>query len=685
MDFFASQEAARRKTKWLVLLLCIAVTAIIAVVYLVVAAMYAQGVASYAASDSARVAVAPPAVWYWQPEVLAGVAVAVLLIVGLGSLYKMAALRGGGEAVARMMGGRLVPPNTTVFEERRLLNVVEEMAIAAGMAVPPVYLLEKELGINAFAAGYHPDDAVIGITRGCMTKLKRDELQGVIAHEFSHVLNGDMRLNVRLMGVVFGILVLGMVGYYALRFGGRVSTRRNGVQVAIPVFVVGLVVMAVGYIGVFFGKIIKAMVSQSREYLADASAVQFTRNPIGLTDALRRIGGAAAGSRLRNPHAEECSHMYFANGLRTSFLRALATHPPLLARIRAVSPHWDGSWLEPEPPRLDAEGEAQAQTKEQAKGAGAVPPDLLPGMPRIPGLEGAAGAILPAVLLSVDEAMADIGTVKPRHLEQARETLALLPPVLRDHAREGFGARAVIYALLLDRGETVRDAQWQRLRERADPQVFALTGKLQDEVRALPEGLRLPLLDLTLPALQSLSPPQYEAFLDNLRDLIVADEEMDFFEFCLSRIVTRRLDRHFRKAPPRPVRIYGVQGALREVAVVLSLLARLGHDAETKAREAYARAMATLDLRGAEPPALLPVDQCGLAAADDALTTLLETSYPVRKQVLGACAVCIGFDGEITPREAELFRAFGESLECPVPPLGWPTPAGQQPGAGAAE
>ena len=675
MDFFESQASARRKTKWLVVLLLVAVVAIIAVVYAAAIVLHDQGAAYAATSSPGRVAGPRPPLEVWQPDLLAGVSIAVLAIVGLGSLYKVMSLRGGGESVAAMMGGRLVPQNTTVFEERRLLNIVEEMAIAAGVPVPPVYLLENEQGINAFAAGYHPDEAVLGITRGCMTRLSRDELQGVIAHEFSHVLNGDMRLNVRLMGILFGILVLGMVGYYALRFGGRVSSSRNGAKVAIPVVLMGLVVMVVGYVGVFFAKIIKAMVSQSREYLADASAVQFTRNPGGISGALRRIGGAAAGSRVRNAHAEECSHMFFANGLRSSFLRVLATHPPLPSRIRRIDPRWDGTWLKPEPPPRP-ESEAK-KAEAPRKGAGSAVPNVLPGFPSIPGLEGAAGGVLPAVLIGVDEAMADIGKVKQEHLDRARAALDRLPPRLRDSAREGFGARAVIYALLLDRGPALRDAQLRTLSDRADRQVYELTVQIQDEVATLPMGLRLPLIDLTLPALQTLSPQQYKTFLRNMNDLIAADEEMDFFEFCVSRVVTRRLDKKFGEPARRPVRVYGVRGVRGEVAVVLSLLARLGHETEADARGAFGQAMKSLEVPNGSPE-LLPADQCGLAELDKALDTLLTTSFPVRKQVLRACALCMGFDGEITPREAELFRAFGESLDCPVPPLGWPAPAADE-------
>src|SRR5262249_2273093 len=191
---------------------------------------------------------------------------------------------------------------------RKLLNVVEEMSIASGVPMPEVYLMPDEKGINAFAAGTAPDNAVIGVTEGCVRHLKRDELQGVIGHEFSHILNGDMRLNMRLIGVVFGLLCIMLVGRVMLdafiRGGSpRSSSARNANPPPIFLLAIGLIV--IGWPGAFFGRLIQAAVSRQREFLADASAVQFTRNPLGLAGALKKIGGLAYGSRLDSAHAAE--------------------------------------------------------------------------------------------------------------------------------------------------------------------------------------------------------------------------------------------------------------------------------------------------------------------------------------------------------------------------------------------
>ncbi len=269
----------------------------------------------------------------WDPAIFLYATLGTLAVVICGSLYQTAALAKGGSAVAESLGGRPIGVDTTDPDERRLRNVVEEMALASGVPVPSVYVLEDE-GINAFAAGHTPEDAAVAVTHGCMVLLNRDELQGIIGHEFSHILNGDMRLNIRLMGILFGILCLAVIGRLLLYPGGRSGRDKN------PVMLLGIALIVIGAIGVFFGRLIQAALSRQRELLADASSVQFTRNPAGLSGALQKIG--LAGSRIASPHAGEASHMFFENGLSIPFLSMLATHPPLGERIRAIDPGWNG-------------------------------------------------------------------------------------------------------------------------------------------------------------------------------------------------------------------------------------------------------------------------------------------------------------------------------------------------------
>ncbi|MFV1978967.1 MAG: M48 family metallopeptidase, partial [Myxococcota bacterium] len=336
-NFFENQDAARRNTKRLVFLFCLAVIAIAGMIYLL--AVLLTGV-EQPNPNTGQMVISP--LW-WQPDLALGVAIGTAIVVGGGSLYKIAQLRSGGAVVAEALGGVPIPPGTQDADERRLLNVVEEMAIASGIPAPPVYLLKDEQGINAFAAGFAPGDAVIGVTRGCIQKLSRDELQGVIAHEFSHILSGDMGLNIRLMGVIHGILIIGIIGYFLLRsslFSGSSRRSNNRDNSGMAIVAAGLGLMVIGFLGTFFGNLIKASVSRQREFFADASAVQFTRNPDGIAGALKEFGGYEGGSILASPNAPEASHLFFGQGLRGGLQMLFATHPPLEERILRLDPNW---------------------------------------------------------------------------------------------------------------------------------------------------------------------------------------------------------------------------------------------------------------------------------------------------------------------------------------------------------
>ena len=341
IDFFARQDHARRQTVRLVVLFAISVAVIIAAVY-AIALLVTQG----GGNAHGRHPAAP--INLWDPPLLLAVALGTIVVVAVGSLYKVSELASGGEVVAHMMGGRLVDPQTTDPAERRLLNLVEEMSLASGVPVLPVYVMDNEPSINAFAAGFRPADAVVAVSRGCLQHLTREELQGVLGHEFSHVLNGDMRLNLRLIGIVYGILVLSTIGYFVMRSAGwagssRDSDDRRGDNRA-AMFFIGLALFILGYLGVLLGNIIKAAISRQREFLADASSVQFTRNPAGLAGALKKIGGLAEGSRIKDPHASEISHMFFGDAFAGSIFNLFATHPPLDERIRLLDPNFDGNY-----------------------------------------------------------------------------------------------------------------------------------------------------------------------------------------------------------------------------------------------------------------------------------------------------------------------------------------------------
>ncbi|MEM9186547.1 MAG: M48 family metallopeptidase [Planctomycetota bacterium] len=451
-DFFARQAKARRNTTLLVVLFGAAVIGIVGTVFgLVYWACSELPIAHPATYSSLDGFGAREEQFPWEIPVCAGLA--SLVLIGGGSLFKVSALRaGGGTSVAETLGGKRLYPDAAGATERRVLNVVEEMAIASGTPVPPVYLMEED-GINAFAAGFSPSDAVIGVTRGCAETLSRDELQGVIAHEFSHILNGDMRMSIRLIGILHGILLLGLIGqmlfrvlFYAGAGRSRSSNSKNdsGGAILLALLAISVALIVLGSIGSLFGGLIKAAVSRQREYLADASAVQFTRNPAGISGALKRIGGAVYGSKLKHPRAAEASHMYFAQGVWEGFTSLMATHPPLPKRIRAIEPNWDGAW--PEAAAAVGGGAAAG-----ASGFAAAP---AAGNPfRQPSLTPATVPPLPQAvpLAVVDHAVDQVGDPTEEHREYARGLIASIDPRVVASVREPYGARAVIYALLLDR------------------------------------------------------------------------------------------------------------------------------------------------------------------------------------------------------------------------------------------
>jgi Zn-dependent protease with chaperone function len=518
-----------------------------------------------------------------------------------------------------------------------VLNVVEEMAIASGVPVPPVYMIQEH-GINAFAAGFSPEDAVIGVTRGAVETLSRDELQGVMAHEFSHILNGDMRMNIRLMGVIHGILVIGLIGYFLMRasfYSSGYSSRRRSNDGG-GIVLLGLALVAIGFVGTFFGNLIKAAVSRQREFLADASAVQFTRNPHGIAGALKKIGGWKAGSQLENPKAQEASHMMFGSTLTSSLTQLFATHPPLAQRIRKIDPGFDGDF--------------QSSTVEHAAGVSSSPAMGISQMTGTP----------------QQDAISQIGKPTPAHVDYAAHLIAALPQRIRQIAREPFGARALVYALLIDTDETPRQKQLQRLAQFADPPVYQLTQAILPQMQKLPASARLPLIDMAIPALRSLSPGQYGAFCANLDELVKADDKLDLFEWTLQRILIHHLDPHFKRVSPARVRYNSLKPLAQSCTALLSTLAYIGHSDIDEATSAFAASASKLPIPNMK---LLAANQCGLSVVAQALDQLAQVGNRQKKVLLQACATCIAADRKITVREAELFRAIGDSLGCPVPPL----------------
>ena len=642
MDFFASQDVARKKTGLLLLYFGLAVFCIIVAVYLAIIFFFI-----YQENHTEQFADG-----IWNPELFGLVAGATLLVVISGSVYKIAMLRSGGARVAEMLGGKLIPVGSRDFLEKRLLNIVEEMAIASGVPVPPVYVLAEE-GINAFAAGFKPDDAVIGITRGALQTLNREELQGVIAHEYSHILNGDMWLDLKLVGFLHGILLIALIGRSVLRGSNRSRNSKGSGGAAL----FGLALLILGYVGVLFGKLIKSAVSRQREYLADASAAQFTRNPHGLAGALKKIGGLAAGSAIQHNRAEEISHMLFSNGLSAGWIGLFSTHPPLADRIRRLDPAFDGIY-----PQV-ARDQAPEMEKETAGGNGVAKEGALPHGKTIGERTMIALAVLAADPKNITR---DIGAPLREHLQVARRLLDSLPEAVRQAASDPFGARAVIYGLLLDKDAAVRAQQIQLLRGAADQAVFEATEKILPQMLALDVATRLPLMDLAMPSLRAMSLQQFRRFEENIVKLVRADRRVSMFEFILQHIIVRRLERSFVRPQRSVTEISSIRDAAQEISCILSLFAYIGHD-DDDAERAFSAAAATLEQQ-AGLLRFMSRTECRSARLADVVDHLSRLGPKIKKSLIAAAFQCLVHDAQITMKEAEFFRLLVYSLDCPLPP-----------------
>lgn len=629
MDFFQHQDTARRNTSRLVIFFALAVLGLIVITNLLVMVLFGF----LEASEEGLTIAAIAAQFDWQ--IFLVISVLVSLVILGGSVYKTMALSGGGTVVAESLGGRLISQNTSDLHERKVLNVVEEMAIASGTPVPPVYLLENEEGINAFAAGYTPSDAVVGVTRGTIAYLNREELQGVIAHEFSHILHGDMRLNIRLIGILHGILLLGLIGYYILR-SVRGSSKNAG-----PIIGLGLGLLVIGYTGTFFGNLIKASVSRQREFLADASAVQFTRNKQGIAGALKKIGGYVNGSELQVAEAPEMSHAYFSKGVSSMLQSVFATHPPLDKRIKKIDPQWDGVF-----PVVTQEVQEQ---KEQAQ------PDTKK--------EAIKTAVTGVVVAS--QVLDSVGQTNPEQLDYAVTLVKGIPEELRNAVHEPYGARAVIYSMVLDRESGIREQQLQQLREFGDVGIYELTKKLLDGVSGLDIQYRLPLVDMALPSLRQLSSAQYELFKKNLLVLMRADNRIDMFEWALQKILFHHLEPEFNR-PGKKVAKYGALNSVKqEINVLISMLIYACVKDKQQIKRTFAEAEKELALNNL---VLLSRKEITIDKLDAAIDKLALLKPLLKPRLLKACLAVITYDKEYSPSEMELMRAIADVLDCPLPP-----------------
>jgi Zn-dependent protease with chaperone function len=670
MDFFTQQERARRRTWALFLLFWMAVAAIVVAVNGVVLWLLPAIVPT------------PPEAKELAPYVTTAITLSLIL----GSmLYRIWTLRAGGSRVAMSMGATLVTAGLSDPQLRQLHNVVEEMALASGVPVPAVFVMEDESGINAFAAGFAPTDAAIAVTRGTLEMLDRNELQGVVAHEFSHILNGDMRLNIRLMGVLYGILNIGIVGRVLLRGGTRRDIRRGRRGGGhIGVMMLGFMLMLIGYIGTFFGKLIQARVSREREYLADAAAVQFTREPQGIAGALKKIAASSSGSRLRSGYTGEVSHMLFAKGLSSftvwSFFEDwLATHPPLPERITLLDSQFQPEELAAVSRSLHQRREARAQalaakrladTDSAAKGR---PEPLAGGLGQIlPVLDTVlAPVLIPGVVLT-GGILAEGAALETERLAEARRVIESIPKPLLVAVHDPETVVPVLLLLLFGRDEDLRETRRQHLVGRISFDARLKIDELIPHLDRLDDHARFPLLELALPALRQRSPATLRPLRDLIDQLARIDGGLSVFEYAVVRLVERNIADILEPSKARPVGSadFSDSAIVRAAEAMLAVAAM--HAAEedpVAASAAFAQGSAVLrpalNLEYATP-------EDWVSALDSAVVELDGLGADGKRKLIDALLAVFQHDGVIHLRDAELFRIMAALVHVPVPlfPLG---------------
>jgi Zn-dependent protease with chaperone function len=636
VDFFAEQDRARRNLRRLLILFCLAVLVLVVLVNALLMGFFwfVEDVNIYAGSGG------------WQ-EYLAqfrwdrffGVGAGVVATVGLVSLVRWLQLSRGGRYVAESLGGRRVLPQSADPREKRCLNIVEELSLAANMPVPALYVLPEERGINAFAAGLSTADAVVAVTRGSLLQLTRSELQGVIGHEFSHILGGDMRLGIRLAALLKGITFIGDVGHFLLRagaYGVGFGSRRSERNTALPVVGIGL--LLIGWLGSLAASFIKAAISRQKEYLADASAVQFTRDPQGISDALKVIGGFLPGSLVHAARAPELGHIFFGE-VRHRLWEGFATHPPLPQRIRRLDPRWDGEYIRRPEERIPplTEGNVRAGIGREA-------------------LVAAAAASVAASSLDLAAS-----PPVPAAADEPPATGDSLPPRLREAIAEPLGAMAAALGLLISRFPQHEAACLAAVREHGARGEVEAVQALLPELRELHPGQRFPLMARAMPALRTMSTPQYRQFKSTLVAVVRADQRTDLFEWCLFQLLRHYLDPEYVDTPPSRPRYSHLARVRAPLRLVLSVLAYQGEGDNERAFRLGVEALDLPDLT------LQPLGECTVAAFSKAVTTLADC-YPLLKpRILKAMALAAADDGRVSAGERELVIAVAAVMDCPLP------------------
>ena len=610
-NFFSQQDLARRNTRILVVFFSLAVALLLLLTNVLVALVFGFADTEAIQSGLQR--------GFFQTELLLWTSLIVLGAIATAMLVKWLQLRQGGRVVAESLGGQRLAPDTTDPRHRQLLNVVEEMALAANLPVPTVYLL-PESGINAFAAGYSPADAVIGVTEGCLQQLNRDELQGVVAHEFSHILNGDMRMNIKMIAVLNGILFVGHVGYLLLRGsrGAHIAARssrsnKNGGGGAAAILFLGLGFIILGYLGAFFGNLIKAAVSRQREYLADASAVQFTRNPSGIAGALKQIAASSRGTKLKHQNADENSHLFFGEAI-SRWASIFATHPPLQDRIKRLEPRWNGRLPQA---RQTEDNQPQTEPTPQAE---------------------------------------ETTTQSP-----AQRLLAALPVLLLQSAHQPLQAEPLLLALLVSDDDDSRQQQLLCIREQGSNALLSDVDRLLSQVEPLSPRQKLMLAQLSVPSLKTLTAIRFERFEQLLQQVIAADGQLHLLEWAIAQLVDHTVASQFRSGDVvRGTSARDFAAIQTESLRLLRLIANASSEDAAVIQQSWQAALTSLQL-----PADTKAPESSYELVQQVLSTLMAASPKVKQQLWQAIEACAKADGQASETQQVQLLALSLLLEIP--------------------
>ncbi|MGE4349976.1 MAG: M48 family metallopeptidase [Candidatus Berkiella sp.] len=643
MNFFEHQDKARRKSKILILYF---VLALLIMIFAMNAAVY--GILYYTSQQvpDLRSLMNEP-LWLY-------ISLTLTIIIVSGSLFKMYALRGGGTSVANMVNARRILTDTSDFHEKRLIHIVEEMSIASGVPMPALYIMDKEMGINAFVAGITPKDTVLVVTKGSLENLNREELQAVIGHEFSHIFNGDMKINIRLMAILAGILLIGNVGSIVLRGAGHSSgsKRRDGKGGGgvIIILLIALVMIIFGYLGLFLGRIIKAAVSRQRELLADACSVQYTRYPQGLASAFKRMLILEQGSKLKSSQAEEINHLCFGEAMSFTFFNSLfATHPPLDQRIKAIDPYGKYTLLNNTAQEEKLSGDVTGAKKTNLESV------LAPIMYTMAATASTANTHAETMKNS-------IGNPSDAHFEHAKNIHNLLPEALLDRARNKEKVEYLYYGLILRRYKN-KTSIIEHLSKTLNKAELESIYEIYEMLKSLPLETLVPLFDISLPAFSE-NPLEKRNAIYNRIEALSQTLKPSLFRFALLTLLGKQLTESTR-ASDRP-KYYSLDSVREEIATLFAFVTNYSYSDEAQRNEHFANIVNALLSEPIEKPNIKVFKAIQFR---NVLEKLNKLTPELKEKIISSCVELVLSDNHVKIQEAEIIRVISGCLDSPMPPF----------------